>query len=173
MSYALILNCNCLLCHANVLFMSIHLSIDMWTSGLNSFRKAPSNPRVCVPYWSEPAMILAVELFPFSGQICELCAILLYLYPNTYLFTCAVDVYLLVSRWNFALLLLWRFFSSILAVKMYSVLLKSLLLYIILWIQSNKLLEMVSYFFPLLWFCFLSFRTSTGCDEQIKTDKDR
>lgn len=94
MSYALILNCNCLLCHANVLFMSIHLSIDMWTSGLNSFRKAPSNPRVCVPYWSEPAMILAVELFPFSGQICELCAILLYLYPNTYLFTCAVDVYL-------------------------------------------------------------------------------
>jgi len=26
--------------------------------------------------------------------MCELCAILLYLYPNTHLFTCAVDVYL-------------------------------------------------------------------------------
>jgi len=42
--------------------MSIPLSIDMWTSGFNSFRQAPSNPRVCVPYWSELAMILAVEL---------------------------------------------------------------------------------------------------------------
>lgn len=74
----------------------------MWISGLNSFRQAPSNPSVCVPYWSELAMILAVK-FPFSGQICKLCAILLYLYPNIYLYCRRA---FLVSMWNFALLLL-------------------------------------------------------------------